>query len=284
MKTEKEYIIFCDESDKYGKYFANFYGGVIVGASQYERITNELNAIKTEEKLFGEIKWSKVTDQYVEKYKIVVSNFFNEIRAGNIKVRIMFTHNVNVPKSNSHINKDLEYFKLYYQFIKHAFGLQYIPKRDEGTRLRLFFDVFPDKSENAEQFKGYLLGLQQNTGFRNANIILSRDEIAEVDSHNHPLLQCLDVVLGSMSFRLNEKHKEKIPGTKKRGKRTIAKEELYKHIVREIRRMTPNFNIGVSTSCKDHLSRRWSMPYMHWIFKAKEIEKDFNFSKRKGRK
>ena len=26
--TEKEYIIFCDESDKRGKYYSNFYGGV----------------------------------------------------------------------------------------------------------------------------------------------------------------------------------------------------------------------------------------------------------------
>lgn len=31
---EKEYIIFCDESDKYGKYYSNFYGGAIVGASK----------------------------------------------------------------------------------------------------------------------------------------------------------------------------------------------------------------------------------------------------------
>jgi hypothetical protein len=32
--TEKEYIIFCDESDRFGKYYSNFYGGVIVGPSQ----------------------------------------------------------------------------------------------------------------------------------------------------------------------------------------------------------------------------------------------------------
>jgi len=48
MKAEKEYIIFCDESEKEGKYYSNFYGGLLVGASQYERITQRLNAIKQE--------------------------------------------------------------------------------------------------------------------------------------------------------------------------------------------------------------------------------------------
>jgi len=284
MRVEKEYIIFCDESDKYGKYFSNFYGGVIVGASQYERITKKINAVKTKEKLFGEIKWSKVTAQYLEKYKPVITSFFDELRASNLKVRIMFTHNINVPKLISSEQKEIEYFLLYYQFIKHAFGLRFIPRREEGTRLRLFFDVLPDKSEKAEQFKGYLLGLQKNTWFRNANIILSRDEISEVDSHKHPLLQCLDVVLGSMAFRLNEKHKAKIPGTKIRGKRTVAKENLYKHILKEIRSIKPNFNIGVSTSCKGDLSNKWLMPYMHWIFKSRESEKNYNFSKKRNKK
>jgi hypothetical protein len=76
MKEEKEYIVFCDESDKFGKYFSNFYGGVIVGSSQYTRISERLNNAKSEENLFGEIKWSKVTGQYLEKYKKVLSIFF----------------------------------------------------------------------------------------------------------------------------------------------------------------------------------------------------------------
>jgi hypothetical protein len=206
------------------------------------------------------------------------------VSAGKLKVRVMFTHNINVAKNISTQQRDLQYFFLYYQFIKHAFGLRFISPKIDGTRLRLFFDVLPDKSEKAEQFKGYLLGLQKNSWFKSSNIILSKEEIAEVDSRKHPLLQCLDVILGSMAFRLNEKNKEKIPGTRLRGKRTVAKEKLYKHILKEVKEIIPNFNVGVSTSCKDGLIKRWTMPYMHWIFKSKEIEKDFNFSKRKGKK
>ena len=39
-------------------------------------------------------------------------------------------------------------------------------------------------------------------------------------------MQCLDIVLGAMAFRLNDMHKEKRPDTNRRGKRTIAKEKL----------------------------------------------------------
>jgi hypothetical protein len=60
---EKEYIIFCDESEKEGKYYSNFYGGLLVGASQYESITKRLNAVKQELNLFGEVKWEKVTER-----------------------------------------------------------------------------------------------------------------------------------------------------------------------------------------------------------------------------
>jgi hypothetical protein len=64
----KEYIIFCDDSEVSGKYYSNFYGGVLVGSSQYDRITAHLNAEKQRLNLFGEVKWSKVTAVYLPKY------------------------------------------------------------------------------------------------------------------------------------------------------------------------------------------------------------------------
>jgi len=276
---EKEYIIFCDESDKYGKFYSNFYGGAIIGASKYEKITNELNSLKEKHNFFGEIKWSKVSANYLEKYQKIISAFFKYVAKGDLKIRIMFTQNRNVIRQLPPAKRDLEYFLLYYQFIKHAFGLRYIPFRDEGTRLRLFFDVFPDKKEKGEQFKGYLLGLQKSKWFRDANIIMPKQEIAEVDSHNHVILQFTDLILGSMAFRLNDKHKEKLPGTRFRGKKTIAKEKLYKHILSEIRKIRPKFNIGVTTSEKGDKTNRWNYPYAHWLFVPKESEVDPSIKK-----
>jgi hypothetical protein len=91
-------------------------------------------------------------------------------------------------------------------------------------------------------------------------------------------MQCLDVVLGSMQFRLNDKHKEKPEGSRFRGKRTIAKEKLYKYISQRIRKIYPNFNIGVSTARSD-VRNSWLHPYRHWLFKPREYEIDVSKTK-----
>jgi len=100
--NEKAYIIFCDESDDIGKYYSNFYGGVIVGASQHDRISAELNAEKKRLNLFAEAKWSKVTARYLDKYQALIHAFFKEVHAGHLRVRIMFRHNEHAPAGLTH--------------------------------------------------------------------------------------------------------------------------------------------------------------------------------------
>lgn len=258
---EKEYILFCDESDQHGKYYSNFYGGVLVGASQYMRVTTRLNEQKAALNLYAEVKWEKVTERYLEKYRQLIHTFFEEVAQDHLRVRIMFRQNAHVPKGLSRDQVDLEYFLLYYQFIKHAYGLEYAA---ENIRLRLYFDTFPDTAEKSEQFKGFLLGLTKTKKWQTVDI--RREDITEVRCRDHVLLQCLDIVLGAMSFRLNDKHKAKPAGASRRGKRTIAKEKLYKTILAEIRNIHPGFNVGVSTRTPYGLRQRWEDPYLHWKF------------------
>jgi hypothetical protein len=281
---EKEYIIFCDESEKKGRYYSNFYGGVLVGASQYERITKRLNDKKQELNLFAEVKWEKVTERYLQKYEKLVTCFFEEVFAGNLKVRVMFTQNALVPQGLTKEDLELEYYRLYYQFIKHSFGLRYIPPNPDGTRLRLYFDQFPDTGEKVERFKGYLLGLRQFARFKNAGIVLSSQDITDVRSHEHVLLQCLDVVLGAMAFRLNDKHKQKLPGKRIRGKRTVAKEKLYMAIRAEVCKTHANFNIGMSTGLGGNITNRWKAPYLHWQFKPTDHQFDETSTKSHSKK
>src|SRR3990172_2625742 len=150
---DKELIIFCDESDRRGKFYSNFYGGVLVGSSQYERITALLNQKKEELHFFGEVKWEKVSGRYLDKYRVLITSFFDKIVAKSVRVRIMFTQNAYVPVGLTKEQQEMEYFLLYYQFIKNAFGLRFIPCSHAKTRLRLYFDVFPHKREKVEQFK-----------------------------------------------------------------------------------------------------------------------------------
>ncbi len=68
-------------------------------------------------------------------------------------------------------------------------------------------------------------------------------------------------------FRFNEKHLVKAEGTHRRGRRTIAKEKLYKHVLAQIRTLKPHFHPKISTACEPFPDGSWSMPYRHWLFK-----------------
>lgn len=279
--NEKEYILFCDESDKDGPYFSNFYGGLLVGASRYQAATDALNAVKASLNLHGEVKWQKVTRPYLPKYQSLMDAFFAEIAAGHLKVRIMFRQNAQKPTGLSDEQKQLTYWLLYYQFVKHAFGFAHLPDSANPRWLRIYFDQFPDTGEQAAQFKGYIEGLDRSREFRNVDLRIRREDITEVASHEHVLLQCLDIVLGSVCFRLNDKHKAKPAGARRRGSRTVAKDELRKYILKHIQTLRPNFNIGVTT--KGTPAERWAMPYRHWCFRPNEFEYDASQTKR-GRK
>jgi hypothetical protein len=275
--TEKEYVIFCDESDRRGKFYSNFYGGVRVPAS-FLNVTNAaLAARKRQLGLTSEIKWEKVDLGVVERYEQFLHAFFDEIAAGRIFMRVMFTQNARVPVGLSPEQSADSYYLLYYQFLKHGFGLAHIPTHSSPPRIRIYLDEIGDTREQISKFKGFIQGLADTRTIRAAGgIILEPAAIAEVRSHDHILMQALDTVLGSITFRLNNKHLEKLPGQNVRGKRTIAKERLYKFIVAEIRRVTgkASFNIGISTGLSTFPAGRWIDPYLHWLFVPREHQID----------
>ncbi len=274
MASSGEYIIYADESLKRGKFFSNYYGGALVRSQDLQFVQSSLRNTMAALNLTREVKWSKVSAVYLDKYMRLMDCFFSLMRNGRVKARIMFTQNANVPTALSKKHAEDEYFLLYYQFIKHAFGLPYSNDTGKPIRCRLYLDKLPDTKEKVAIFRGYLCGLSKSPAFRHARIQFLPDQIAEVRSHDHVILQCVDVVLGSMQFRLNDKHKVKPAGSRVRGSKTIAKEKLYRHINQSIRALYPNFNIGISTGIRNGPEDRWEDPYRHWLFKPKEHERD----------
>lgn len=274
-----EYTIWCDESDSNGKYYSDFYGGVLVKSIHYKEVNERLKKCRDKLAPNGEeLKWTKVTSTYLETYKTIIDEFFTLVKEGKVKVRIMFRQAAYEVKSVPQEYKDKSFHLLYYQFIKHAFGLRYSNETGEFVNVRAYFDKLPDSLEKNELFKNHIYALQSINHLAEAKIRIRRDDIVEVNSKKHIELQCLDIVLGSMSFRLNNKHKVKPEGAKRRGKRTIAKEKLYKHIHNHINDLYKNFNVGVSTGYGSIGTKkaRWEHPYRHWNFKPKDfvINKD----------
>jgi len=264
-----EYIVYCDESSERCPIFSYFYGGALLSKQLSDKATAELREFKKDNNC-GEMKWTKVSLPYLERYKGFIDLFFDYVEQDLIKVRIMFQQNeFSDPYANQFSQKqhDQRYFLLYYQFLKHAFGFD---AWDRDTRtpayLRVYFDRRADKEEKVRRFKRFIHRLQYQTQFRKPNLRMRHDDIVAVRSHDHEVLQCVDIILGSMQFRLNRLHLVKPPGSRVRGKRTRAKESLYRHMYSRISRIIPRFNIGTSTGLRGSYENRWRHPYRHWLF------------------
>ncbi len=278
---KKHYIIYADESDKKGDYYSNFFGGVLLKASEREKISHALNAKKAELGLKHEVKWQYVDQSNFDRYAEFARFFFSFVANSQLKIRIMFTQNMRVPKNLEQRHRDDQYFLLYYQFIKHAFGLKYSDfGPNDPVSVAILPDKIPDSKERVERFKDYLCRIPNSAAFSRANVVIPRSDIADVDSQEHVILQGLDLVLGAMCSRLNEKLRAIPEGKRRRGKRTRAKEQLYRSINAEVRNIYPNFNIGVGTACHGGPSDRWDHPYRHWLFMPANFEMD----KSKGKK
>lgn len=77
-----------------------------------------------------------------------------------------------------------------------------------------------------------------------------------------------------MQFRLNEKHLAKPTGQHRRGKRTIAKERVYKGIHKQLVGLRSGFNIGITTGCDGDRRNRWLHAYRHWLFEPRNRDPD----------
>jgi hypothetical protein len=281
MLRPRQLVIYCDESDDKGKHFSHFYGGAVVDESKRQRIEASLQAVKDSANFQGEAKWTKIGSGHEARYITLIDALFDHLKAREIKVRIMFLQNTYTERDLEDYHIENQYFLLYYQFVKHAFGLQFSnPTKDRKLVVQLRFDELPENADRCKTFKEYLAGMSNFPPFAENRVVFPISEIAQIVSKQHVIAQCLDVVLGSMQFRLNDKHLEKPKDSNRRGKRTIAKERVYKHINKRIRELYPNFNIGISTGQPD-VDSRWSHEYRHWRFVPTGAEVDNSKSKSK---
>lgn len=275
------YYIWTDESDSAGKYYANFYGGIIISSKHYEEVLDRLSSVIKEVGLEGEeIKWQKVNAYTEHRYKKIIDVLFLLLQENKAKIRIFFRHRQFEPVGLTNEQKRKEYPKLYYQFIKNDFGLIY--SQEKSLRIRLLIDNMPLRGTDKKDFLKAVYKLNTLKTFQKANVSIKDGDIAEVDSKKHLPLQVMDLILGAMCFRLNDKHLERdIYG--KRARRNIAKENIYKYIRNNICRIHPGFNIGQTTPIT-HIADLWNEPYLHWNFVPKNYKKIKEISKHHKKK
>jgi hypothetical protein len=261
-----EYIIYCDESSEKGPHYSDFYGGALVTSEHLDEVRTTLENKKKELNFNGEVKWNKVPGNkyYAKKYRDLMDCFFDLVAARKVKIRIMFRQNTIQSTHLTQDHHDQKFFILYYLFLKQGFGLDCSPVIPGGVRVRIYPDQIPDTKEQLDRFRNFLARMSNRPELRERNIRVAKEDITDVVSHEHVILQCLDIVLGSMHFKLNDLHKKKIPGKIHREKRTREKDKLYKLINYRIRQIYPNFNVGAPTARRE-IDSRWTDEYRHWL-------------------
>ena len=223
-----------------------------------EKINAKLNKVKNKLNL-NEIKRQNASLQYLEKYKIFLNSFLDLVEDGKIKVRIMFSENSDLVQTQE--NKKDRYSKFYYLFIKHSFGLSCL--RKEKTNLRLYFDRLPNNIGANAEFKQHIWGLQFTKHLKD-KIKIKKENIADIDSKEHPIIQAVDLITGIMEFYINDLDVNNM------GNRSIAKLELYKLIYERINKIDKDYFIA--TNYFEYLDQKiaWHKKYLHCQFKLKK--------------
>lgn len=256
--------------------------GALINLSDVNLIEKVLNNKKEKLNLKGEIKWTKVTDNYLDKYIEMINLFFKFIKDGKIKVRIMFAQNAFVSVGLTKEQTDNEYSILYYYFLKDAFGLKF--SNNTPFKNKVNFSLYLDDLPCSENQKSGLKNSMLRYNYELKQINTEITEIVEIDSKKHVIQQCMDIILGSMNFKLNDFDKIKDEETGKRSKRTIAKEKLYKVINKNIREIRKGFNVGMSTSNDGDVTNIWKHQYRHWNFISKYSHFDKTLTKKANQK
>jgi hypothetical protein len=130
--------IYCDESRQTKERFMVL-GGIMARAASIERIENTMRLFRTKHNMFAELKWTKVSNQKVEEYKSFVNLFFALNNSDIVQFHSIIIDNHQVDHRHfSHGDRELGFYKFYYQLLIHSFGRTHL--QQPNTRFHVYLD------------------------------------------------------------------------------------------------------------------------------------------------
>lgn len=204
-----------------------FYGGILGRAADLDRFDTALRAIKKKNNVKSEVKWSKLKEDNISCYKEMVDELMLYLRSGSIKYRQMFLDRafVRIPEPGEPPITELDVqFKLYYQYIKHAFGLRYLPHAPDGTQVLLRLD-----NHSSQGHKDRLVSFcEELPGYLHRPDLTIR--VTFVNSAKVPRLQVCDVLMGAAGSHGNKMFAKRAPGQRRITPKQKLRNELCKYI------------------------------------------------------
>jgi hypothetical protein len=197
-----KYTLICDESSTEQRFMV--IGSAIIPTHNHSILAEEIQAWKRERRLNlrSEFKWKKVSASYLEKYKELVTWFFEHLRANhfNFRAHVIDTGTALYRKYG---NGDMEhaFYKVYYHLLYQA--IKRLSIYEDGSRVMILLD---DKT-NTYPFRLQVLKNTLNSAIKRDLKI--KDIISNVEFRKssgdkiEPFIQIVDILIGAIAFVRN---------------------------------------------------------------------------------
>ena len=175
------------------------FGGIIIQAENMPAMADTMQRWRSETRLLGELKWTKVSRHYLEEYKSLVTLAMKLAREGRLHFKAVVFDTTQIDYSHHRNDKELGFYKFWYQFILHKFGPYAASDED---RLLVFLDQRQTSYRLATLRDALNVGIRRRFG-RRPNVVRT---VQAVDSAKHDLIQIADVMMGAIGYHCNDCH------------------------------------------------------------------------------
>lgn len=213
-----------------------FFGGIFGSQSLLGRLETELIKIKKVNNLANsEVKWSALKAAKLVFYKKLIDCFFYHLDTEDLTYRQMFRDRSFIfcdefgDISSEKTELDVQ-FMLFYQFIKHSFGIQFLPQVNDVKYEVLVRLDGHSSQRHKDQLEQYINNLSKHWSRNDINI-----KASFIDSKSSNVLQLCDVIMGAAGSYGNKQHKLRKNGQRGMTKAQHARYELSKYIYNKIK-------------------------------------------------
>ena len=117
----KEYRCYSDESCNNDRFMV--FGGIVTPACDVDKFNAHMAQWRVQNNMHHELKWTKVSNGNYAEYRSLVDLFFkHNVREGLPFKAVVFDMSQVDYKTYHHGDKELSFYKFYYQFFLHRFG------------------------------------------------------------------------------------------------------------------------------------------------------------------
>ncbi len=118
----------------------NFFGGISGPQPDLNRLETLLQKIKIHFGNRAEVKWTNIFSGNIACYKAMVDCLFQQLDSSQLRYLQVFLDRKFIyinPASGKPIGPLELQSKIYYQFLKHSFGLKYLPHQNYNVLIHL---------------------------------------------------------------------------------------------------------------------------------------------------